>query len=589
MIALVAALLLAAPPSPPEAARARFTIVVGNNDGGSERERLRWAVRDAERVAEVLTTLGGVAPERATLLREPTPAALEAALVQVTGAVVQARGAGTSGAVELVFYYSGHADPAGLLLGAERFAYARLRQLLQAIPADVTIVVLDACASGAILRGKGGTPEPAFLGAAPAATGHAYLTSAAADEVAQESDRLQASFFTHHFIAALRGAADRSGDGRVTLVEAYEHAYHETLSGTAETLAGPQHPSYDIALAGRGDVVLTELARASRLVLDLALAGRVFVRDASGRLVAEVDKRAGAEVQLALPPGRHTVAAVVDRRVRATTVELGATPARVGLAALVDRGPALEARERGGSLLVDKLPRPERRAALRLSVVPLLGFEGGGDDLAVGGLALAILADRVASVRGVQIAGLYGEADEVVGLQLGAVVAAGSVRGSQVGLVTYARRVEGVALALVPWVDDGVHVVESWLDTRGGLALGYRLGPRHLHVAGSVGWRPLASYRERSADRCDGAALGLAMGSRVALGPLDLDLDLGVRFAIPGCDTELALESRAVLGWRFAGGLALIAGGGLAGTASGDGTAFGILGIRFDDATPGGD
>jgi len=591
---LVLVLLLAAPPpepaplGPAPRATERWAIVVGNNDGGADRERLRWAVRDAERVADVLVTLGGVRPERATLLREPTAAALEAALFHVTGALVQARARATAtggapAGAEIVFYYSGHADPAGLLLGPERFLYARLRQALTAIPADVTIVVLDACASGAILRVKGGTPEPGFLGAAPAATGHAYLTSAAADEVAQESDRLQASFFTHHFVAGLRGAADRSRDGRVTLIEAYEHAYRETLSGTAETLAGPQHPSYDIALAGQGDVVLTELAGAARLVLAPTIGGRVFVRDHDGRLVAEVDKRAGDEVQLALAPGPHTVAAVIERRVRATSVTLGVSPSRVELAALVDRGPALEARERGGTLLVDALPRPERTTVLRFSLVPLLGFEGWGEDLAVRGLALAVVADRVASVRGVQIATLYGEADEVVGLQLGGVVAAGVVRGSQVGVVTYARRVEGVALALAPWVDDGVHVVETWLDTRGGVDLGYRLGPRHLHVAGRVGWRPLAPAAASREDRCDGAALGVAMGTRVALGPLDLDLDLGLRFAVPGCDAALALESRVVLGWRFLGGLALMVGGGLAGTESGDGSAFGLFGIRFDD------
>ena len=51
MIALVAALLLAAPPAPPTQT-VRFAVVVGNNDGGSDRDRLRWAVRDAERAPE---------------------------------------------------------------------------------------------------------------------------------------------------------------------------------------------------------------------------------------------------------------------------------------------------------------------------------------------------------------------------------------------------------------------------------------------------------------------------------------------------------------------------------------------------------
>lgn len=561
------------PTTGPTPALARFAVIVGANDGGPGRAPLRWAVRDAERVADVLGELGSVPDAHRVLLRDPARADLERALALATGLVVQhhARGERT----ELVVYYSGHADAGGLLLGTERFDYPSLRARLEAVPADVRVVILDACASGAMLRGKGGTPAAPFVDAGEVATGHAYLASAAADEVAQESDRLEASFFTHHFVAGLRGAADASGDGRVTLTEAYDHAFHETLSGTAETLSGPQHPSYDIALAGGGDLVLTRLAGSARLVLAAPLAGRAFVRDADGRLVGEVAKTAGRAVALALQPGRYRVAMVVARRVLATDVTLTGGDALVAREALLDIGPALETRERGGTLLVDALPRPERSSAVRFSIVPFLGFEGFGDDLVVRGLDLALIADRVAVVRGVQLALGFTRSDEVGGLQAAAVAIAGRVRGAQVGLVTYARSVEGVALAPFPWVDDGVHVVESWADTRGEVGVGYRLGPRHLHVAGAVSWRP-------GDGACGAPGVGVAFGTRADLGPVVLDLDLGVRLALPGCAGEHELVTRALVGLPLVAGFGLYAGLGLSGARPSDGVGFALVGLRFD-------
>ncbi|MFO0747645.1 MAG: hypothetical protein U1F43_18565 [Myxococcota bacterium] len=109
--------------------------------------------------------------------RAPTS---ERALTLATGGIVQAKAAGQR--TELIVYYSGHADPAGLLLGAQRFEYALLRTRLDAIPADVRLVVLDACASGAMLRPKGGTPAAPFVDVG-VASGHAYVASAAADEL----------------------------------------------------------------------------------------------------------------------------------------------------------------------------------------------------------------------------------------------------------------------------------------------------------------------------------------------------------------------------------------------------------------------
>jgi hypothetical protein len=138
--------------------------------------------------------------------------------------------------------------------------------------------------------------------------GHAILTSSAATEAAQESDRIQGSYFTHYLVSGLRGAADLSGEGKVTLNEAYQFAFGETLGRTVDTRGGAQHPSYDINLSGTGDVVMTDLRQTSAaLVLGENVDGRFFVRNERQELVVELYKPLGRSVELGLEPGGYEV------------------------------------------------------------------------------------------------------------------------------------------------------------------------------------------------------------------------------------------------------------------------------------------
>ena len=284
----------------------RFALVVGANAGGA-RPPLRFAVMDASRFAEVLKELGGVQGRDATVLADPTVAGLETALRSLSGAVEVARSDG--GRIEVVFYYSGHADETGLLLGAGHYSYESLREQLNAVNADVRIAVLDACASGGMTRVKGGERRKAFMvDESSTMRGHAFLTSSSADESAQESDRIRGSFFTHYLVSGLRGAADISGEGKVTLNEAYQYAFGETLGRTLKTQGGPQHPSYDIDMSGTGDVVITDLRdTSSSLVLDADISGRCFVREQKAGIVIEVEKPLGRRIELGVGPGRYEV------------------------------------------------------------------------------------------------------------------------------------------------------------------------------------------------------------------------------------------------------------------------------------------
>jgi len=295
----------------------RYTLIVGANFGGADRPVLKYGVSDAERFARVMVDLGGVSPEHNTILKQPKLRDLIDALDQLTRRVTDAgRLAGPGAArTEVIVYYSGHADEKGLLLGEDRYSYVSLRNRLDQIPADVRIAVLDACASGAFTRIKGGRARPPFLvDQSTSMRGHAFLTSSAATEVAQESDRIRASYFTHYLVSGLRGAADLSGDGRITLNEAYQFAFSETLGRTVDSRGGAQHPSYDINMSGTGDVVMTDVRQLSAtLVLGEEVEGRFFVRNAAQELIVEVYKPYGRAVSLGVEPGAYEVRVEQDK------------------------------------------------------------------------------------------------------------------------------------------------------------------------------------------------------------------------------------------------------------------------------------
>ena len=340
VIALAAATLPVAPaPVAAAAAVQRFVLAAGANQGGSDRPMLKYAVSDAERFAAVLVDLGGVPPANAVVLKDASLREFLHALDQLSTRVSDARRATAGsggGRVEVVVYYSGHADEKGLLLAEDRYSYRTLRDRLDQIPADVRIAVLDACASGAFTRRKGGRARAPFLVDESASMrGYAFLTSNTETEAAQESDRIGASYFTHYLVSGLRGAADSSGDGRVTLNEAYQFAFGETVGRTVQTRGGAQHPSYDIDLAGSGDVVITDVRQTTAtLVLGEQIEGRFFVSNAAQQLVVELYKPAGRRVELGLEPGTYEIrieraaSAMVTRAVIADGGKVALDPAQ---------------------------------------------------------------------------------------------------------------------------------------------------------------------------------------------------------------------------------------------------------------------
>jgi hypothetical protein len=293
----------------------RYAVVMGANDGGKDRVKLRYAVSDAKAIFQVLEELGGVMEDDSLLLLNPDVRTFYTEIGKLQTRMEKARS--EYGRVEIIFYYSGHSDDKSILLGREKISYEDFRQTVSSMPADVRIAILDSCLSGAFTRLKGGKKKKPFLvDEAFDMKGYAFMTSSSATEASQESDLLKGSFFTHYLVSGIRGAADLIPDGRVTLNEAYQFTFNETLAETTKTMGGPQHPYYDIEMSGTGDVVITDIRKGSAiLVLEPEISGRIFIHDRKNSLVVELTKPLGRKIELGLEEGSYRVINLLEGQV----------------------------------------------------------------------------------------------------------------------------------------------------------------------------------------------------------------------------------------------------------------------------------
>jgi len=602
----------------PAAGVRRLALIITANDGGRERVRLRYAESDGQALADVLTKLGGVRAEDLTVIREATPARLRAAFdtIKSTAAAVHRPGE----RLELFVYYSGHSDESGLMLGEQRLSYRELRGRIEEVKADVRIAILDSCASGALIRSKGGVHRPPFLGdVGIEASGHAFLAASSADEAAQESDRIGAAYFTHYLISGLRGAADADHDGWVTLNEAYRFAYDETLRRTQGSRAGAQHPAYDIQLVGTRDLVITDLHTTNaRLVLAARLGGRIYIRDSGGALRVETHKDPIDPVELGLEAGRFRVTVDQDGQVSEATVELhdGAQVAlgpesfkRVPTSLATLRGdrdepahgyrlvpfdlvlapgvalfggtagdPVLNHVTLGllsqsdvlhgvGLSVVGNIARDEVEGlrfspGFNLSYGPVAGAEFSfGSNVAFNDLqgVQGTLFANVAThgMDGVQF-GVVNIGGTVRGLQVGVVNVASSVQGVQFGVINVAHHNSGVAFGPFPLVGDGYHALQVWSSDVSFSNVGLKVGTRHVYTLLGLGWR--ASQPDGRPAR---PTKSFGFGGHITpwQRPLFVDLDVTSLDPAFGNDDGGRLVSlRAMLGARLSSQVTLIAG-----------------------------
>jgi hypothetical protein len=283
----------------------RVAIVVGANQAPPGRAPLRYAHEDARSVADVLISMAGFAAADVKILLDPEPEALLTALDKELAAA-----ATRSGDTLLFFYYSGHADDRSIFPKGQTLPFAALKSRLEDARAKLRVGLVDSCRGGSWTGSKGLKKVEPFevdAGRGLAEEGSVLIASSAGQENAHETEALRGSFFTHYWNAGLRGAADRGGDGVVTLNEAFEYARSLTIRDTALAGQSPQHPSFQMKLAGRRDFPLATLAKQRTTLLFEQQTGPVeLVRLSDGLVVVETTPGARS-LRLGLPAGSYLV------------------------------------------------------------------------------------------------------------------------------------------------------------------------------------------------------------------------------------------------------------------------------------------
>jgi hypothetical protein len=312
--------------SPAVAATRRFAVIVGNNRGADPGRALRWAEEDARQVYAALRDLGDFAPDDVRLVVGQDAAAARAALRETEASV---RAISDQASTLFLFYFSGHADDTLLELGSTSLPFDEIRAVLEGSEASVRLALVDTCQSGKLVAAKGGRRREGFqidVVDELTTSGFAIITSSSADELSQESAEIRGAFFTHYLLSALRGAADVSGDGRVTLEEAYGHAYSRTVARTGRSIGAGQHPMYEFELAGHGELVLTRVGpKGSGVVVRSSEVGRLLVVDGTReRMIAEVETDPDRSALLRLPPGHYQLYHLAGDELSTARLEIGA-------------------------------------------------------------------------------------------------------------------------------------------------------------------------------------------------------------------------------------------------------------------------
>ena len=289
----------------------RYAIYIGSNKGGKGREQLLYAGSDAQNFQKAMSEIGGVTDANSYVLIDPTKENIDDTLNKISKQISTSQTKAKRS--EFIFYYSGHSDENSLLLGDIPYDYSELKAAITEVPSDIHVVILDSCYSGNFIRTKGGQKRKPFLiDDSSVVTGHAYLSSSSTNEYSQESDEIESSYFTNAMITGLRGAADTSGDNKVTLNELYSYAFNDTLSKTESSKAGPQHPNYNITLVGSGDLVLSDISNGEAMLsLSKEAKGKFIIRNAEGKLISEINKVAGQPIFMALAAGQYS-AIIID-------------------------------------------------------------------------------------------------------------------------------------------------------------------------------------------------------------------------------------------------------------------------------------
>ena len=331
-LALAAALgwlpLMAWADPAPETTAARFALIVGVNHAGEPGlATLKYADDDAARYQDLFRLLGArtylltrldentrrLHAQAAAEARDPTRQELAEAVRALKADVARAKAQGVP--TVLYFIYAGHGNVDGevgyLSLEDGRLDGTMLaRDVLGAIDADLSHVIVDACYSYflAFGRGPGGERRPLhdFTETPELARDDRWglLLSTSGARESHEWDAFQAGIFSHEVRSGLYGAADANGDGWVS--------YPEMVAFIEKANAAIPNEKYRPTVFARPPRQTDRLAdlrgaEGRRIEIDGAQGAHYLMEDGRGVRLADFHNGPGQSLRLLHPAGAGTL------------------------------------------------------------------------------------------------------------------------------------------------------------------------------------------------------------------------------------------------------------------------------------------
>ena len=231
-----------------------YAVVIGISQYREEViPTVAYAVKDAEAVAQLLETQGGIPKSHIRLLTDAKATGndlrsvgqwLRMRVKPESAVYVYYAGHGTpdpkTGTAYLV-PWDGHPDyPEGL------YSLSALYDALNALPAKHIVVMLDSCFSGSAGRSvlpKGARPMVLSLENPLLATGKVVVLAAATgSQISSDYEKAEHGLFTHVLLNGLGYAADADQDGFVTLKELYPYLRQHVSDLAVQELDREQTP-----------------------------------------------------------------------------------------------------------------------------------------------------------------------------------------------------------------------------------------------------------------------------------------------------------------------------------------------------------
>ena len=154
----------------------------------------------------------------------------------------------------VIFYFAGHGNRYGLAMYDNTLYYKDVKNFFRVAQCGTKLMFIDACHTGSVKSaqkvsvtrfnekvnkikgdtGKGNKNDMSNVNIV-------VMTAAKSEEVGWDTSEFEKTVFTHYLIKGLGGAANRDGNGYITIQELYYYVYQNVVDKTA-TFQTQQHP-----------------------------------------------------------------------------------------------------------------------------------------------------------------------------------------------------------------------------------------------------------------------------------------------------------------------------------------------------------